>query len=429
MNRISEITKRDIRELFCDGIDIEYYFDTKHITYPYYGRLSEIEFLNRLYDLKSLLSLDSRFLNAEEDILQHTVNNDDYPACWFFEDERFQLKNGRDEIYLKFICEIFHPSVRYEKGYWKEFLEVVNKLLQNDGYELYSATKISNHDVYDWRIFRQEENKMFVPFSQRNAKAIKEKNIQLSIKLDARNQIYQLLERYIVVYQETSDSGWQSHPSTSDKVFQDIRQFYIPKSYNEHKQYTETNDLQDFICRNSPYYLFDAIEFFEKYNHTNDFTAQINTILNLNGIAFRLENGRIVNTFDSQINNSSLAQVQEVGLKELLQEASKYYNEGNLSIAVEKLWDALERLKTYYSPTLDKKESVERIISDMSINQAPFKELFNKEFQELTTIGNDYRIRHHETTKTNIEDSRHYDYFYKRCLSLISISIRFLEHG
>lgn len=429
MNRISEITKRDIRELFCDGIDIEYYFDTKHITYPYYGRLSEIEFLNRLYDLKSLLSLDSRFLNAEEDILQHTVNNDDYPACWFFEDERFQLKNGRDEIYLKFICEIFHPSVRYEKGYWKEFLEEVNKLLQNDGYELYSATKISNHDVYDWRIFRQEENKMFVPFSQRNAKAIKEKNIQLSIKLDARNQIYQLLERYIVVYQETSDSGWQSHPSTSDKVFQDIRQFYIPKSYNEHKQYTETNDLQDFICRNSPYYLFDAIEFFEKYNPTNDFTAQINTILNLNGIAFRLENGRIVNTFDSQINNSSLAQVQEVGLKELLQEASKYYNEGNLSIAVEKLWDALERLKTYYSPTLDKKESVERIISDMSINQAPFKELFNKEFQELTTIGNDYRIRHHETTKTNIEDSRHYDYFYKRCLSLISISIRFLEHG
>lgn len=35
-----------------------------------------------------------------------------------------------------FLCEVFHPAVRYEKGYWKEFLTEINKLLQNDGYEL-----------------------------------------------------------------------------------------------------------------------------------------------------------------------------------------------------------------------------------------------------------------------------------------------------
>lgn len=45
-------------------------------------------------------SLDTRYHNAEEDIWQHTVNNDDYPICWVFEDERFQLKNGSDGIYL-----------------------------------------------------------------------------------------------------------------------------------------------------------------------------------------------------------------------------------------------------------------------------------------------------------------------------------------
>ena len=38
-----------------------------------------------------------------------------------------------------------------------------------------------------------------------------------------------------------------------------------------------------------------------------------------------------MNTFDTQINKNSLVSVQEVGLKELLQEASKYYDENNFA--------------------------------------------------------------------------------------------------
>lgn len=63
----------------------------------------------------------------------------------------------------------------------------------------------------------------------------------------------------------------------------------------------------------------------------------------------------------------------------------------------------------------------------MSGQKAHYKELFEKEFLELTQIGNNFRIRHHETTKTDIDDHRHYDYFYKRCLSLISVSIQYLD--
>lgn len=65
----------------------------------------------------------------------------------------------------------------------------------------------------------------------------------------------------------------------------------------------------------------------------------------------------------------------------------------------------------------------------MGSNKDPYKELFEKEFHELTAIGNNFRIRHHETTKTDIEDNRHYDYFYKRCLSLISVAIQYLDSG
>lgn len=175
MNRITEITKSDILDLFRNGLEIEDFFETKTVIYRYFGRFEEINFLKRLYDLKKMPSNDSRYINAEQDIWQHTVNNDDYPCCWVFEDERFFLRNGADETYLRFLCEIFHPAVRYEKGYWKEFLTEINKLLQNDGYELYPINKISNHDVYGWRMFQREGSALFIPYSQRNWYYVKKK--------------------------------------------------------------------------------------------------------------------------------------------------------------------------------------------------------------------------------------------------------------
>lgn len=429
MKRISEITKRDIFDLFRNGFDIDGIFDTKKITYPYFGDLEELAFLRRLYDLKSMPSSDLRYPNAEEDIFQHTVNNDDYQFCWVFKDERFQLKNGSDEVYLKFICEIFHPAVRNEKGYWKEFLTKVNRLLQNDGYEIYPTEKISNRDVYGWKIFDSEKDKLFIPYSQRNRKAIKEKKIVLSIKRSTRNQIYQLLEKYNDVHQKRNETNWDYTVTTKEEVFDDIRQFYTPKCYNEQRKYVETSSLQNFVYNSSPYCVLDAIEFFEKYNRNNDFEAKINAILKLNNMALNLSHGKIENTFTSQIKNSTLEPIQEAGLKELLQEAAKYYDEGNFNIAVEKLWDAFERLKTYYFPTLNKKQSTNKIIEDMANKKTPYIELFEKEFQELTWIGNNFRIRHHEKAKIDIEDNRHYDYFYKRCLSLISIAIQYLVSG
>lgn len=44
-------------------------------------------------------SLDYRYNNAKEDIIQHTINNDDYLSCWVFGDERFMLENGDDESF------------------------------------------------------------------------------------------------------------------------------------------------------------------------------------------------------------------------------------------------------------------------------------------------------------------------------------------
>lgn len=425
MNRISEITKRDILNLFKDGFYIDEVFGVKGNYFPYHGLIEEIEFLQRLYNLKSMPSLDPRFSNAKDDIWQHTVNNNDYPYCWVFEDDRFQLENGDDEKYLRFICEVFHPAVRDDSKPWKVLLTEINKLLRNDGYELYPAIKISNRDVYNWRVHEPEDS-IFIPFSMRNKKAIEQKKIKLKIKRDARYQIYQIFEKFNYIIYETDETNFQYNVLVSEKVLEEISRFYPPKCFNNKKQYVNTNSLQDFILSNYPYCVFDAIEFFNKYCN-DEFETEINTIFNLNGISYKLKNGKIESVVDSQFNQDSLVMIEEAGLKELLQEANTYYEEGNLKIAVEKLWDAFERLKTYYSPTLDKKKSVKRIINDISENKEPFKKLFEKEFFELTKIGNDFRIRHHETTKIDIDDNRHYDYFYNRCLSIIKLALQYLD--
>ncbi len=97
-------------------------------------------------------------------IWQHTINNNDYEDDWVFEDEGFQLLDGDDEVLLKFLCASFHPAVRVENGYWKEFLDAVNGLLRNDGYELYPESKISGRDVYGWKKYNPEETALLYHF-------------------------------------------------------------------------------------------------------------------------------------------------------------------------------------------------------------------------------------------------------------------------
>lgn len=163
---ISDITRRDLVEVITNGIiikelnkeDIIHHDfivsvgDETRIIMPFYGRLGEINFLKKLYPLNTMPSSDSRFDNAEDDIWQHTINNSDWDSFWFFDDDRFNLKDGDgDEALLNFICEIIHPSVVLPNSPWKYYLEKFNKLLQPDGYTLYTCEKISGRDVYGYK--------------------------------------------------------------------------------------------------------------------------------------------------------------------------------------------------------------------------------------------------------------------------------------
>ena len=90
-------------------------------------------------------------------------------------------------------------------------------------------------------------------------------------------------------------------------------------------------------------------------------------------------------------------------------------------IALEQIWDAFERLKTIYGE--DKKSSVEELISQISNDSKVTVELLDKEFRELTKIGNDFHIRHFENGREPLESDNFREYLYFRMLSLISYCI------
>jgi hypothetical protein len=135
-SKISEITRRDIFDLVrLEKINL-------------YGRLEEVEFLARIWDLQAMPSTDSRFKDFQGDIWQHTVNNDDWDHDWVFSDSRLNLMRGDDETFLRFLCESIHPVVRADVTECERLCQLYNTYLRNDGFQLTEKARVSGKPVF-----------------------------------------------------------------------------------------------------------------------------------------------------------------------------------------------------------------------------------------------------------------------------------------
>ena len=132
---ITEVTRRDIIDyLITNGISFS-------------GRLGELEFLGRIWDLHSMPSTDSRFDDGYSDIWQHRINNPDWDDHYFL-GTYLELFKCADEIFLKFLETCLHPLVRPNNKEASELVSVFNELLARDGYVLREESSISGRAVY-----------------------------------------------------------------------------------------------------------------------------------------------------------------------------------------------------------------------------------------------------------------------------------------
>lgn len=462
MKRITEVTRRDLFDIIQEGFDkevdsLEYepLYDrmmpsskTVHISMPYCGRFSEIDFLDRLYHLDEMPSTDRRFSNAKGDIYCHTVSFNDWPEYWFLDDDRFELKDGfDDEPLLKFLCEMLHPAVRNEDGPWKDYLDRFNQLLRQDGYEMYPSYKISGRDIYKYHEYIPmpvifDESMLF---TRRYCGLVQTDNntpvdlICADVTKKAKKSLISALIEFSQL-QKWKPNRYDNYEITTDAMFMALQRL------NEVHEtpvvaLDETGPFGNrYSTRLESIFnplLFDLIELqHEELSDTErtPFREKINSIFRQAHLCFSLtERGMIEQIVVHEVLNNTIGQnigaVKEVGLRDLLDQAIALHQRPDNAAhkdAMEKIWDALERLKTYYT-SLDKKASASKIVNDMANSDSSFIELFSSEFKALTDIGNNYRIRHHETDKVDITDPRHYDYFFNRCLSLIALAIQYLQ--
>lgn len=139
----SSSLSRNVRNNIFDGMRLEQIY--------WQGQLNNVEFLNRLYELKKLPSRDDRFKDAAGDIWQHCVNNDDWEAYWIFSDKRFELADGSAETFLRFLCETVHPIVRPDRDAAIRMVTQFNEQLRPAGWEIAEEERIGGRPRFTYR--------------------------------------------------------------------------------------------------------------------------------------------------------------------------------------------------------------------------------------------------------------------------------------
>ncbi|MDE2827740.1 MAG: abortive infection family protein [Bacteroidota bacterium] len=130
----------ETRKNIIDGLRIE--------QVAWMGVLDDLEFLQRVYDLKLLPSHDSRFDDAAGDIWQHRINNYDWEDDWIYEDPRFDLLSGPTDVFLNLLCQIVHPVVRPNQDESRKLVRHFNDQLQLEGWQIVEEGQIAGRPCF-----------------------------------------------------------------------------------------------------------------------------------------------------------------------------------------------------------------------------------------------------------------------------------------
>jgi len=150
---------RDDNELQISKIVRQDIFDEITISeIPWSGRLEELDFLSRIFDLSTMPSNDSRFKDAYQDIHKHCVMNIDLENDWVFTDRRFDLLHCDEDTLLKFLSQTIHPVSRREDKEITLLIEIYNRNLSISGIEFYEKSKIAGKPVFSHRVISSNEN-------------------------------------------------------------------------------------------------------------------------------------------------------------------------------------------------------------------------------------------------------------------------------
>lgn len=186
-------------------------------------------------------------------------------------------------------------------------------------------------------------------------------------------------------------------------------QYDLENDYTETKLFDDISRAEKLFGKDVPA-IHDCVEEVQHFNGTIRRNAQI--VVDLLEVALSEQASLSYDLVDFQIDDHEF--------NKLVEQAFQYYKEARIDTATEKIWDAFERIKTFYKQ-YDKKGLITKLIDIVSKNNAEYREMVEEEFTSLTKLGNDFRIRHHETNKKDICCKEHYDYLFHRCIAVLRL--------
>ena len=179
-------------------------------------------------------------------------------------------------------------------------------------------------------------------------------------------------------------------------------------------------------------------DFFKHYHYINfdeeagrsEFRDAVNLIFRRNHLAFTLtEQGRVERIVPDEIDKAlrnAPFQTKDAELNDMLTTARRKFlspDEKERREALEKLWDAFERIKTIDAP--DKKAGATVMLHRAAGPSVPeFRALLEDESTALTNAGNSFQIRHSETYQETLTSTEHVDYLFCRLFSLLNLILR-----
>lgn len=168
---------------------------------------------------------------------------------------------------------------------------------------------------------------------------------------------------------------------------------------------------------------------FDKDKGQEDFREIVNRLFERNGVAFELLQDGLIQRVLPPVLGEELKQTLfntgDLTLDRMLDDCRSKFSSCNPLVrreALERLWDAWERLKSLNDGS-DKSRSV-KIILDKVTTVPQLRERLESEALELTCIGNSHHIRHSETSQVPVNDPDLVDYLFYRMFALINLILR-----
>jgi len=165
------------------------------------------------------------------------------------------------------------------------------------------------------------------------------------------------------------------------------------------------------------------------------FVADVNLLFRRNGLAYELtptgQGRRLLPEPLAAAIGRTLFATGDVECDRLLEVARRRIVSPKLEDrqdALEKLWDAFERIKTLERGA-NKRAQADTLLDRVATSGSEFRQLLAREAAELTNIGNGFRIRHSETTQEALTSPDQVDYLFTRMFAFVRFMLKGTGRG